>query len=38
MYRWEDDLEIDVKETGWESMEWINLAQTGTSGGLLWKS
>jgi hypothetical protein len=38
MYRWEDDIKIDVKEIRWESMNWVNLAQTGTSSGLLWKA
>jgi hypothetical protein len=26
-HRNEDDLEMDLKERGWESVEWIHLAQ-----------
>ena len=37
MYGWDSDLKIDVKEIGWEGMDWMNLAQTGAVGGLLWK-
>jgi hypothetical protein len=25
--RWEDNIGVDLKETGWESMNWIHLAQ-----------
>jgi hypothetical protein len=25
--RWEDNIKIDVKETGWEDVDWIHLAQ-----------
>jgi hypothetical protein len=25
--RWEDDIKIDLKEVGWEGVNWINLAQ-----------
>jgi hypothetical protein len=25
--RWEDGLKIDFRQTGWDSMEWIHLAQ-----------
>jgi hypothetical protein len=24
---WEDNVKVDLREVGWESMEWINLAQ-----------
>jgi len=26
-HRWEDNIENDLKEIGWESMDWINLDQ-----------
>ena len=25
--RWEDNIEIDLQEVGWEGMDWIELAQ-----------
>jgi len=25
--RWEDNIRVDLKETGWEGVEWIHLAQ-----------
>jgi hypothetical protein len=25
--RWEDNTKIDLREVGWEGMDWINLAQ-----------
>jgi hypothetical protein len=25
--RWEDNIKIDLKEIGWEDVEWINLSQ-----------
>jgi hypothetical protein len=27
--RWKDDVEIDLKEVGWNGMDWINLAWHG---------
>jgi hypothetical protein len=33
--RWEDNSRMDLEEIGWESMDWICLAQVGTSGRLL---
>jgi hypothetical protein len=24
--RWENNIKMDIKEMGWESMDWINLA------------
>jgi hypothetical protein len=34
--RWEDGIRIDVRETGWGSVEWIQLVRNiGTCGGLL---
>ena len=26
-HRWEDNIKMDKKETGWEGMDWIDLAQ-----------
>jgi len=26
-HRWEDNIRLDLRETGWEGMDWINLAQ-----------
>ena len=28
---WEDNIKLDVKWIEWESLEWIDLAQLGTS-------
>jgi hypothetical protein len=25
--RWEDNIKMDLRETGWDGMEWIDLAQ-----------
>jgi hypothetical protein len=25
--KWVDNVEIDLRETGWDGMDWINLAQ-----------
>jgi hypothetical protein len=25
-HRWEDYMRVDLKETGWEDMDWIHLA------------
>jgi hypothetical protein len=27
--RWENNIKIKLKEIGWDSMDWINLAQDG---------
>jgi hypothetical protein len=27
MHRWEYNVNIDLKEMGWEGMDWINLVQ-----------
>jgi hypothetical protein len=32
---WVDDIKMDLREIGWEVMDWINLAQDRDSGGLL---
>jgi hypothetical protein len=26
-HRWEDNIKIDLRETGWGGMDWIHLAQ-----------
>jgi hypothetical protein len=26
-HRWEDNIKMDLKETGWGGMDWIDLAQ-----------
>jgi hypothetical protein len=26
-HRWLDNIKIDLREKGWDSMDWINLAQ-----------
>jgi hypothetical protein len=26
-HRWEDNIKMDMEETGWEEMDWIHLAQ-----------
>jgi hypothetical protein len=33
--RWVDNIKIDLKEIGWDGMDWIDLGQIRTSGGLL---
>jgi hypothetical protein len=25
--RWVDNIEVDLRETGWDSMDWIDVAQ-----------
>jgi hypothetical protein len=30
-----DNIKMDLREIGWDGMDWIDLAQDGTSGGLL---
>jgi hypothetical protein len=30
-----DKIKMDLREIGWDGMDWIDLAQVGTSGGLL---
>jgi hypothetical protein len=32
--RWVDNTKMDVREIGWNGVDWIELAQDGTSGGL----
>jgi hypothetical protein len=34
--KWKDNMKMDIKEIGWECLEWIYLAQDKhSSGGLL---
>jgi hypothetical protein len=33
--RWEDGIRLDLRETGWGSVEWIQLVQVGAGSGLL---
>jgi hypothetical protein len=33
--RWEDNIKLDLQEVGWGGVEWIDMAQIGTGGGLL---
>jgi hypothetical protein len=35
MGRWEDGIRIDLKEIGYDDVEWVQLAQDRASGGLL---
>jgi hypothetical protein len=34
-HRWEDNIKIDIRERGIDGANWIQLAQDGSSGGLL---
>jgi len=34
-YRWECNIIIDLREIGWEDVDWIHLAQDRDSGGVL---
>jgi hypothetical protein len=31
-HRWKDNIEIDLRETGWDGMNWIHLAKNRESG------
>jgi hypothetical protein len=33
--RWVDNIKIDLREIGWDGVDWIDLEGIGTSGGLL---
>jgi hypothetical protein len=33
--RWVDNIKMNLREIGWDVMDWINVAQNRTSGGLL---
>jgi hypothetical protein len=32
---WVDNIKMDVREMGWDVVDWIDVAQVGTSGELL---
>jgi hypothetical protein len=32
MDKWEDNIKMDLKETEWKHMDWINLVQDRNSG------
>jgi hypothetical protein len=34
--RWEDNIRLDLREIGWEGVEWIYLADGSDQCGLLW--
>jgi hypothetical protein len=34
-HRWVDNIKMDLRETGWDGMDWTDLAQDRTSGGPL---
>jgi hypothetical protein len=33
-HRWEDNIKMDLRDIGWDVMDWIQLAQNRMSGGL----
>jgi hypothetical protein len=33
--RWVDNIKMDLRETEWDGIDWIDLAQIRASGGLL---
>jgi hypothetical protein len=33
--RWEDNITMDHRETGWKVVDWILWLRTGTNGGML---
>jgi hypothetical protein len=33
--RWVNNIKLDLTATGWDGMDWIDLARIGTGGGLL---
>jgi hypothetical protein len=34
-HKWVEDIKMDLREIGWDGMDWIDLLRLGTSGGLL---
>jgi hypothetical protein len=34
--RWEENINMDLREVGWESTDRIDMAQDGTGGGFLY--
>jgi hypothetical protein len=35
--RWEDNINMDLREIGFGDVDWIHLAQDRTGGGLVWR-
>jgi hypothetical protein len=33
--RWVDNMKMDLREIGWDDVDWIDMAQDRASGGLL---
>jgi hypothetical protein len=33
--RWVDNIKMDLREIGWDGVDWTNWLRIGTSGGLL---
>jgi hypothetical protein len=33
--RWMDNIKMDLREIGWDGMDWNDLVRIGTSGGIL---
>jgi hypothetical protein len=33
--RWEDNIKMALRDIGWDNMDWIDLTQDKSSGGLL---
>jgi hypothetical protein len=38
MGRWDDNIKMDHFKTAFEDVDWINIPQTGTGGGILKKT
>jgi hypothetical protein len=34
-HRWENNIEMDLKEVGWKNVDWIHLSQDGTNSGII---
>jgi hypothetical protein len=34
-WKWVDNIKMDLREIGWDDMDWIDLAEYRASGGLL---
>jgi hypothetical protein len=34
-HRWKDGIKMDIREIGWQGLEWITWLRIGTSGGTL---
>jgi hypothetical protein len=35
-YTWVDNIKMDLREIGWDGVDWIDMAQDRDGGGLLW--